>query len=875
MKRGISVVLAASWSVLCHAAVLYVDPASPNPAAPFDVWTNAAHDIQAAIDVAQPYDTVLVTNGVYDTGARVVEGRQASNRVVMTTDHVRVMSVNGPAVTFIVGAKSGIRCVYMDNGAFLSGFTLTNAFPTAVTGIDDGGGAYVVEGTISNCVITGCVVSHMGGGVFGGTVYDSHFIGNTCWGYGGGVASSTLHRCIIEGSLTTHEAAGAYGCTLIDCRLHHNRTPAYAGGASQCVLERCIVADNVAEGAGGIAESTANACAIYRNVGGGASQCSLDHCIVAWNEGGGCRWGTSSNSIVWNNIAETNANVYSVDCSYTCTTPLPTGPGNIDVDPGLASFTHIQIDSPCIGAGIASGSAGDIDGESWAASPAIGCDEVVVGAVTGPISLLIVSSTLKAVWPRPLTFIGETEGRITRHAWDFGDGTIVSNMPIISHEWASTGEYVVTLTAFNEDYPLGVSTSVTVLLRATGDVHYVDAASTNPISPYLSWETAATVIQDAINAADTEGSTVLVADGIYSNGMASSPDAFGENRVVITNELTVRSVHGPERTVIDGGGSRCAFLATNTLLEGFTLSNGAAVGWYGMDWDAEGAGARSLGGTLLRCIVCNNRSSGPGGGLSGGLARNCLFVGNTAYYNAGGGAARAILQQCTLTSNIAYAADTGAATESELNDCIRFENWWYDNWGHGMSYHLQDTTVNPRFVDPSGYDYRLLPDSPCINVGTNEPWMVEAVDIEGKPRILYGTVDLGAYEFVSATEDEDHDELPDAWEWRFGGSVTGLDAEGDADADGFNNRGECRAGTDATNSASWLGVMPGEDTAEAGPVVRWPSVSNRLYTILRSTNLLTGFDERIAVHIPATPPLNTCTDTTANGAAAYYAIGVE
>jgi len=56
--------------------------------------------------------------------------------------------------------------------------------------------------------------------------------------------------------------------------------------------------------------------------------------------------------------------------------------------------------------------------------------------------------------------------------------------------------------------------------------------------------------------------------------------------------------------------------------------------------------------------------------------------------------------------------------------------------------------VDPYFLNQADHNYRLTWRSPCINTGTNQPWMNDATDIEGRPRIHYGTVDMGAYEHV-------------------------------------------------------------------------------------------------------------------------------
>jgi hypothetical protein len=58
--------------------------------------------------------------------------------------------------------------------------------------------------------------------------------------------------------------------------------------------------------------------------------------------------------------------------------------------------------------------------------------------------------------------------------------------------------------------------------------------------------------------------------------------------------------------------------------------------------------------------------------------------------------------------------------------------------------------ANPQFKDFAGGSYRLAANSPCINTGSNENWMTNSFDFDGRPRIRYGTVDMGCYEHISS-----------------------------------------------------------------------------------------------------------------------------
>jgi hypothetical protein len=200
-------------------------------------------------------------------------------------------------------------------------------------------------------------------------------------------------------------------------------------------------------------------------------------------------------------------------------------------------------------------------------------------------------------------------------------------------------------------------------LNAAAGTLYVDIHSTNPVPPYSDWSTAATNIQDAVDAAST-GDLVLANDGVYQTG---GRVIYGRmtNRVAVTKAITLRSVNGPDATTIKGyqvptttnGDSavRCVYLTNGAVLAGFTLTSGATRAGGNTFKEGNGAGVwcetNGAAPVVSNCFLIGNSASSQGGGSSYGTLSNCVLAGNYAF--VGGGAYFGILNNCTLTNNSA------------------------------------------------------------------------------------------------------------------------------------------------------------------------------------------------------------------------------
>ena len=109
--------------------------------------------------------------------------------------------------------------------------------------------------------------------------------------------------------------------------------------------------------------------------------------------------------------------------------------------------------------------------------------------------------------------------------------------------------------------------------------------------------------------------------------------------------------------------------------------------------------------------------------------------------------------------------------------------------------------------------------------------MSETTDLDGRPRIVNGAVDMGAYEYDGWKYDSDRDGMKDAWESRYGLNPTNAaDASLDGDNDGAVNLNEYIADTDPTNQASYFHIA---GISNLPPIaIYFESSTGRLYSLV-------------------------------------------
>jgi hypothetical protein len=265
-------------------------------------------------------------------------------------------------------------------------------------------------------------------------------------------------------------------------------------------------------------------------------------------------------------------------------------------------------------------------------------------------------------------------------------------------------------------FPALLLTALTAFCFAHAETRYVSKTGSDT-PPYTSWETAASSIQSAIDAA-SDGDTVLIGPGVFMES------------ITLKSSLTLRGA-GQGVTIIDplygGPVVTCANLVS-TRIEGLTITGGdqsrrgggiyikgcadavirdCQITGNRADYqDAEGVGggicALSSEISLEDCVITNNVAREDGGGVLLGCAgkicriSGCEIIGNRALQGWGGGIfcyCLGEIRNCVIVDNQA-AGDGGGifcAEATVVDQCVILNNrvegaMISERWGAGVYY---------------------------------------------------------------------------------------------------------------------------------------------------------------------------------------------
>jgi hypothetical protein len=305
----------------------------------------------------------------------------------------------------------------------------------------------------------------------------------------------------------------------------------------------------------------------------------------------------------------------------------------------------------------------------------------------------------------------------------------------------------------------------TILRRSITD--YLSGVLTLQAGASNAWVKGFT-IRDGVTKLDYGGGAgILMAGGTVSN-------------CVVRNNSAER---GDPGYYTYGGGIR---MSGGLVVDSTIVSNAAPSFFSG-----NGAGIYMSGGTVLRCLVMSNACTGSsdggyswggggvymtnncqvlnsiirdnnarrGGGVwmgSGTLLRNCLVADQTlggGVYVTGGS-----VENCTIVGNNGYSGFSGLyQSGGGVTNTIIWGNTntftAVQKTGGLFAYSVSENAVagtdnltsDPLFVNAAARNFHLRGDSPCIGSGINLSWMSTAVDLDGKPRLVW-TVDRGIFE---------------------------------------------------------------------------------------------------------------------------------
>ncbi len=384
---------------------------------------------------------------------------------------------------------------------------------------------------------------------------------------------------------------------------------------------------------------------------------------------------TGSNNVSYNSIWYGGLNIYSTSVFTNCIVYKPTGTANGIYEKTDPLFVDVYAAGKLLGNSPAIGAGGEISPDNFGSVYwRYACGDIdgrpIVFSPDGKPTLGAFQTASDTV---RIEMVAPTDG-----GWKLSDGTeygelelepggsitIVADKSFRNCLGVKAGEREFRF-ADSADGAITIGYDDIVrygLVKAEGiyakdwyaDADNGDDANTG-FSPGSAKRTLAAAVEYMVS-----GDTLHVAPGYYDDGSTVYSGQTTPNRVKVKSGTAVVSTDGPENTFIIGGmGSangpeklRCAYVASNARLSGFTLTGGTNDTYKANDVNCMGGAVLGSGrensaivenciitnnysaqGTaancdLFACRVTGNKSANSGGGVRQGNAYGCYFSNN-------------------------------------------------------------------------------------------------------------------------------------------------------------------------------------------------------------------------------------------------------
>jgi hypothetical protein len=685
----------------------------------------------------------------------------------------------------------------VDATGVLDGFTITGGNANGpYSGQSEGAGLYTYDGspTVRNCTFVGNCVDgdqNPGGDCAGGGMYNyegNPFVTN-CTFRENSVRGSRAAR---GGGLSNYEG----NPTIVNCTFVGNSTEgtgshpdAKAGGmynySGNPVVVNCAFIRNTTTGSG----------AGLWNYEGAPT---VINCTFTGNEAGkqgGALWNyegtvTVTNSVLWNNTPdEIHSYSGTLAITYSNVPAIWPGEGNISADPLLAdAYGRLSADSPCIDRG------NNAAVPPWVLTDLDGKPRIIGGRID--------MGAYEVRYPRVIYVDDDATGANNGSSWTDAYNFLQDSLAVA---W-SGDEIRVAQGTYKPDHGAGITpgdraATFQLINGVILEGGYAGFGVPDPNNRDI--ELYETILSGDLNGDDgpdfantrensyhvVSGADEAIIDGFTilggnANGLSQSGYGIGGGLYNDNCRLVVANCTFEENAAFNGGAifSRGGALAVHesTFLANLALQGGALVNLNGRM-------------TLTRCVLRNN-SDGTifCFGNAALQVESCVFDDNYGGWHA---------IDCSSTGNVIEVVNTlfthnaGGAINSSYNALLIVNSTLVDNhtttfgggvccsygslsavncimWGNTAGWDGDEIfgadaamtvsyscvaggypgtgniNMNPLFRAPASEDYHLLAGSPCINAGDPdyipEP---DETDLDGRPRVISGRIDMGAYEF--------------------------------------------------------------------------------------------------------------------------------